>query len=111
MKVLPILTYPNPVLHKISDAVTVFDKELEDFCTSLLVTMKSAKGYGLAAPQVGVLKRIIVVGVDEHPLVFINPEIISASEEMFPFREGCLSVPGYFESRSRAKTITLKYNG
>lgn len=110
MKVLRILTYPNPVLHQISDAVTVFDEELKEFCASMLITMKTGKGLGLAAPQVGVMKRIITVCIDEkYPLVFVNPEIVSVSEETFPFREGCLSVPGYFEERSRAKNITLKF--
>ena len=110
-KTLPILIYPNPILHQVSDVVTAFDEELEDLCTALLLTMRTGKGLGLAAPQVGVLKRVIAVWIDEkYPMVFVNPEIISASEEMFPFREGCLSVPGYFEARSRAKNITLKFN-
>lgn len=107
---LPILKYPNPKLHEISTPVTKFGSELESFGKDLFVTMKANGGVGLAAPQVGILKRIIAVWVEEeHPMVFFNPEIVSSSEDMFPFREGCLSVPGYFEGRERARNITLKF--
>lgn len=107
---LPILKYPNPTLHEISTPVTEFGPELAEFGKALLLTMKQGKGIGLAAPQVGILKRIIAVWISEqHPLVFFNPEIVSSSKEVFPFSEGCLSVPGYFEDRTRAKNIKLKF--
>ncbi len=107
---LPILKYPNPKLHEVSTPVTLFGPEQEEFGKALLVTMKAQKGIGLAAPQVGILKRIIAIWIDEQaPMVFFNPEIVSSSEELFPFSEGCLSVPGYFEDRQRAKTIKLKF--
>lgn len=110
MNPLPILKYPNPKLHEVSTPVTVFGPELEEFGKAMLLTMKGKKGIGLAAPQVGILKRILAVWIiEEAPMVFFNPEIVSSSEELFPFREGCLSVPGYFEERSRAKTIKLKF--
>lgn len=106
---LPILIWPNDKLRQESEEVTIFDSDLELLGRQLLDTMKARKGVGLAAPQCGIMKRVIAVWIDDVlPLVFVNPVIIEQSEDKFSFKEGCLSVPGYFEARERAKKITLE---
>lgn len=110
MDALTILKYPDERLHLTCKDETMFDEPLEKFSQRLLQTMKTQRGIGLAAPQVNVHKNIIAVWIDEDkPFVFVNPIIVDASEELYDFREGCLSVPGYYEDRKRPKKITLKY--
>jgi peptide deformylase len=97
--ILPIVKYGDPVLHKTCEPVTRFDQELETLAKNMVQTMYSAPGYGLAAPQVGVLRRLIVVDdtVGEKPdslIVLVNPEIIDAEGDQFE-EEGCLSVPDF----------------
>jgi peptide deformylase len=97
--ILPIVKYGDPVLQKVCDPVTNFDQELETLAKNMVQTMYSAPGYGLAAPQVGVLKRLIAVDdtVGEKPdslIVLVNPEIIDAEGDQFE-EEGCLSVPDF----------------
>jgi peptide deformylase len=108
---MKILTYPNPILTQVSEPVTEFGEELKNFCDELHTTMIKSDGAGLSAVQVGVLKRIVVMQVpdgDKH--VFINPQISICSEKKFPYSEGCLSVPGYFEERERSTAIWLEYD-
>lgn len=114
MDTLSILKYPDERLHLPCKDVTVFDKDLQDFGQALLRTMKASKGIGLAAPQVGIQKNIIAVCIEKsensYPFVFVNPKITEVSEELYDFREGCLSVPGYYEDRKRPKRITVEFH-
>ena len=88
-----ILTEDNPRLRKVSRPVESFDKKLHDLLDDMLETMDRANGVGLAAPQVGILKRVVVIDVGEGLIELVNPEII-ASEGTQMCIEGCLSVPG-----------------
>ncbi len=115
MAKLKIRYYPDPVLKATNKKITMFDKSVRKLAQDMLDTMYENDGVGLAAPQVGVSKRIMVIdvnaGSEEHPrrpIVFINPTIISQEGEMTG-QEGCLSFPGvYFEVR-RARKIVVKY--
>lgn len=108
--IVPVLTYPDERLHKECADIIEFGPEIEHLGRTLLYTMKAFKGIGLAGPQVGILKNIIAVWIEEKaPMVFVNPQIVSVSTEMFKFSEGCLSVPGYYEDRERPKVIKLKF--
>jgi peptide deformylase len=97
--ILPIVKYGDPVLEKVAEPVTVFDQELEQLAKNMVETMYAAPGYGLAAPQVGVSKRLIVLdeSVGKTPdslLVLVNPEIINNEGQQCE-EEGCLSVPDF----------------
>ena len=111
-KVLKLFTYPDPLLKEISKEVTDFSKELKSLSDDMFKTMYENSGIGLAAPQVGILKRIVVIDLQEDdkkvPLIFINPQIIEACGST-TFEEGCLSVPGYHEVVKRKKDITVKF--
>ncbi len=98
MAILPIITLPDPVLRKRAAPIERVDAELKRLMDDLLLTMYDAPGIGLAAPQVGILRRLIVMDParDEEPkepLVMVNPEIVLRSEEMRLHEEGCLSIP------------------
>lgn len=122
--ILPIRIFPDSILSQQSKPVSVEEfntKELVRFVEQMHKTMLSNNGIGLAAVQVGVLKRIITMQIPKIemieekqidtsiPYTFINPEIVSINNIPFTFNEGCLSVPGYFEERSRPSEIVLKY--
>jgi peptide deformylase len=97
--VLPILKYGDPLLQKLCEPVTVYDADLEQLARNMVETMYSAPGVGLAAPQVGVLKRLIALDVtvgqkEGNLIVVVNPEIIAAEGEQFE-DEGCLSIPDF----------------
>ena len=122
MAVLELYTYPHKILAQRAEKVEKVDDEMRKFLDDMLETMYHDKGVGLAAPQVGVSKRVIVIDdkVTEegergpHPLYMVNPEIIEKSEEMILFNEGCLSVPGQsaeVERHFRVKVKYLDYNG
>ena len=109
MAQLPILEYPDPRLRIRANPVTEFDDELRRLAADLLETMYAAPGIGLAATQVDVHKRILVVDVSEErnePFCLVNPEIVRA-EGQVSYEEGCLSVPDVFESVDRAERITV----
>src|ERR1700690_3691430 len=113
MTKLVILEYPDPRLRKKAAAVTAVDDALRQFIGNLLETMYSANGVGLAATQVDVHKRVIVLDVSEtrdQPLVLINPEILSKDGEG-PVEEGCLSLPGIYDKLSRATHIRVRALG
>jgi peptide deformylase len=98
MSLLTILTYPDPRLHKIAKPVAHIDARIQQLATDMLETMYEAKGVGLAATQVDVHERLLVMDVSEardQPLVVINPRVIWKSETMMTGDEGCLSVPGF----------------
>ncbi len=113
MPKLPLVYYPSDTLRQKTKKISRFDSSTRKLAQDMLETMYSSNGVGLAAPQVGVSKRMMVIDVagdDEprKPIVFINPEIIEASGEMVG-QEGCLSFPGvYFEVR-RAARIVVKF--
>ena len=93
MAVLKLYEYPHPVLRKKCEKVSKVDDELRSFLRDMLETMYDAEGVGLAAVQVGILKRIVTIDVGEGPIILINPEIIEEDGEQCGY-EGCLSVPG-----------------
>lgn len=110
---LPILEYPDPRLRIRAERVTVVDEETKKLVDDMFETMYAAPGVGLAATQVDVHKRIIVIDVSEardQPYCLINPEIVSA-EGRESFEEGCLSVPGLYEYVERAERIKIKAQG
>ncbi|WP_138493111.1 peptide deformylase [Paenibacillus pinistramenti] len=104
-----IVLEPDEVLHKRAKEVTKITPNVQKLLTDMADTMYHAEGVGLAAPQVGILKRIIVVDVgDENGLIeLINPEIVTREGEQFG-PEGCLSIPGYRGDVRRAQTVTVK---
>ena len=114
MALIKILTEPNKILRQQSLPVEKVDGELQKLIDDMLETMYAAPGIGLAAIQVGVPKRIIVLDIaskDEpkNPMCFINPEIIEKSETNSSYEEGCLSVPGQFAEIDRPSKCYLKY--
>lgn len=112
MTLLNILHYPDERLHTVAKPIEVFDEALQKLINDMFETMYAAKGIGLAATQVNVHKRLLVIdikGQDEsaHPMVFINPEIVQVSGQI-KFEEGCLSVPGIYETVTRAQEVHVK---
>lgn len=128
MAKLTILTFPDPRLREVSQPVTEFGPELKTLVENMIETMYDAKGIGLAAPQVGELKRLIVIDTRprdekgrrykydemtelekrvEQPLVLINPVLVKG-EGKTTFDEGCLSIPSYFETVERFEKIVMK---
>jgi peptide deformylase len=109
---LQILEYPDPRLRKVAQPVTVFDGALRQLVADMAETMYAAPGIGLAATQVDVHERIIVIDVSEnkdHLRVFINPEIVWASEETALCEEGCLSVPGIYDEVRRPARVRVRF--
>lgn len=114
MAKLPILVAPDPRLAKQSAPVTEVNDDIRQLMDNMLETMYAAPGIGLAAPQVGVLKRVIVLdvaGEDEPPkaLRMANPEIIWVSDDDAEYNEGCLSVPDHYADVVRPAACTIKY--
>ncbi len=124
-KELPIVTYPDPVLTQIAQPVTEFNKELQTLCIDMLYTMYHAPGIGLAAPQIGLSKRLFVIDVDFsreetsegseeylmsdfNPRIFINP-VIKKTEGETVYQEGCLSLPGIYEDVKRFDKVEIEY--
>jgi peptide deformylase len=111
MALLPILTYPDPRLHTVAKPVQAVDARVRNLIADMLQTMYDANGIGLAATQVDVHERLIVIDTSEErnqPLVLINPEIVWASEETQVGDEGCLSVPGIYDGVERARAIKVR---
>ena len=114
MAVKKILLYPNSLLFRISARIEKFDENLISLSRDLIDTMYEADGVGLAAPQLGVNKRIFVMDCsgeneDKDCKIVINPEIEHVSEELSLYNEGCLSIPGITEEISRPKVIKVVY--
>jgi peptide deformylase len=108
MAILPIKTVPEPVLRRKSKRVSTIDGSIRKLAEDMLETMHAAPGVGLAAPQVGVPLRVIVIGLpEEEDFVLVNPEIVRRVGERL-VTEGCLSVPGYFGEIKRARRVTVK---
>ena len=116
MALLPILTIPDPRLRVISTPVERIDAEIHRLLDDMLETMYEAPGIGLAAVQVGVAKRIVVIDIAKRkddaeppaPIFLLNPEIIWACEELSTYNEGCLSVPEYFEDVQRPARVRAR---
>ena len=111
MAILPILCYPDPRLHTVAKPVQEVDARIRTLIQDMLATMYDANGIGLAATQVDVHERVIVIDVSEErdqPLVLINPEITWASEETQVGDEGCLSVPGIYDGVERSSAVRVR---
>ena len=119
MAIRPIVEVPDPLLRQISSPVEKVDDELRALIADMFETMYDAPGIGLAAIQVGVPKRVIVMDLQEEedeegkpirePRVFVNPEILDPAEEMNTYTEGCLSVPDQFADVDRPATCRVKW--
>ncbi len=114
MTIKPLIILPDPLLRQVSKPVERFDSEIVRLAEDMLETMYDAPGIGLAAVQIGVPRRMLVVdvskeGEEKTPLVVINPEILSTSEERSTYEEGCLSIPDYYAEVERPAALTLKY--
>jgi peptide deformylase len=110
MALLPLLYYPDPKLHTVARPVQAVDARIRDLIGDMLETMYDANGVGLAATQVDVHERLIVIDVSEQrnsPLVLINPEVTWASPEKQVSDEGCLSVPGVYDGVERAAAVKV----
>ena len=124
MSVLELYEYPHPILEQKAESVLKVDADVKKFLDDMLETMYADKGVGLAAPQIGVSKRIVVIDAEQYeedgeykkgnPLYLINPEIVYKSEETILFCEGCLSVPkqnAEVERHYKVKVRYLDYDG
>ena len=114
MALKEILTEPNKILREKSSPVEKVDTDVQKLMDDMLETMYAAPGIGLAAIQVGVPKRVIVLDLDQkegqrNPMFFINPEIIEKSKDNSTYEEGCLSVPGQFAEIDRPEKCHIKY--
>ena len=114
MAIRPILTLPDPRLRKAATPVTAIDAELRALVADMFETMYDAPGVGLAATQLGVMKRLFVMdcaGKDEPPapMAFINPEIVAVSEETETSEEGCLSIPEVYDMVTRPAGVRLRW--
>jgi len=116
---MKIHVYPDPILHQRCEDVVIFDDDNDQFLSQLFVdmalTMVNNQGIGIAAPQVGISANFIVLLVQNpgaekpEPIALVNPKIISASEDMFEWEEGCLSVPGFYEDRKRPRSVVVEF--
>ena len=109
-----IVVEPDPILRKKSQSLEKVDDELRKLLDDMLETMYSAPGIGLAAVQIGILKRLIVIDISKdvekkEPLFLINPKIIFQSKKKSSYEEGCLSIPGYFAEIERPSECHLNY--
>jgi peptide deformylase len=114
MAKLQILCYPDPRLHTIAKPVLQVDDRIRQLADNMLETMYAAEGVGLAATQVDVHERLIVMDTSENndaPLVLINPELVARSEDMAINSEGCLSVPTFYDKVSRHAAVTVRALG
>ena len=114
MTVRPIITLPDPRLRLVSKPVGKIDAEIRKLAEDLLETMYEAPGIGLAAIQIGVPKRVFTMDLakkDEpkNPQVYVNPEVLWASEERSTYEEGCLSIPEFYEEVERPSQVKVRY--
>ena len=114
MTIKPLIILPDPILRQASKPIETVDGEVKKLAADMLETMYDAPGIGLAAIQIGVPCRMLVLdvskeGEDKTPLVFINPEIISSSDERSVYEEGCLSIPDYYAEVERPAKIKVRH--
>ena len=116
MTIRDIKTFPSEVLRKKAEPISKFDKDLQKLVDDMVETMREAPGVGLAAPQVGISERVVVIEfgheddeeIPKQLYVLINPEIVKMSDETVRGIEGCLSVPGLVGSVDRARVVTVR---
>ncbi len=116
MAILPIVTYPDPRLKEISSPVERVTDEVRSQLNDMMETMYASGGIGLAAVQVGIMQRMMVMDVDQtergepvSPIKLVNPEVIWESEETHTYQEGCLSFPGQYADVTRAEKVRIRY--
>ncbi|MFV0360037.1 peptide deformylase [Tropicimonas sp.] len=115
MTLRPILLHPDPRLKKVCDPVSDLSDELRVLADDMLQTMYDAPGIGLAAPQIGVTRRLIVLdcvkeeGAAPRPLIMFNPEILASSDERNVYEEGCLSIPDHYAEIERPAGVTVRW--
>ena len=114
MTIKPLIILPDPILRQVSKPIETIDSEVKKLADDMLETMYDAPGIGLAAIQIGVARRMLVLdvskdGEDKKPLVFINPEIVASSDARSVYEEGCLSIPDYYAEVERPAGITVKH--
>ena len=111
----PILIHPDPRLKKPCDPVTEITAEVKQLAEDMLETMYDAPGIGLAAPQVGVTKRLLVMDCIKEgppePMVLINPVLLWSSEDLSTYDEGCLSIPDQYAEVKRPASVTVRWTG
>ena len=114
MAILKILEFPDPRLRTIAKPVAEVDERIRTLVDDMFETMYDAPGIGLAATQVNVHERVIVIDISEdksEPLVFINPELQPLTEDLEQMQEGCLSVPGFYETVTRPERVRVRALG
>ena len=114
MTIKPLIILPDPILRQMSAPLGTVDDEARRLADDMLETMYDAPGFGLAAIQIGVPRRMLVLdvsreGEEKTPLVFINPEIVRSSDARSVYEEGCLSIPDYYAEVERPAEITVRY--
>lgn len=114
MTIKPLIILPDPLLRQISQPIERFDADTKRLASDMLDTMYDAPGIGLAAVQIGIDRRMLVIdvareGEEKTPLVFINPLVIASSEERSVYEEGCLSIPDYYAEVERPATVRVDY--
>ena len=114
MTIKPLIILPDPILRQASKPIETVDGDVKKLAADMLETMYDAPGIGLAAIQIGVPRRMLVLDVskegdDKAPLVFINPEVVASSDERSVYEEGCLSIPDYYAEVERPAKITVRH--
>ncbi|MDX3926588.1 MAG: peptide deformylase [Shinella sp.] len=114
MTIKPLIILPDPLLRQVSSPIEAVNDDVRKLADDMLETMYDAPGIGLAAIQIGVPRRMLVLDVSKEeegkqPLVFINPEIVSSSEARSVYEEGCLSIPDYYAEVERPAEIEVRY--
>ena len=114
MSIKPLILLPDPVLRRQSDPIERVDDAVLKLADDMLETMYDAPGIGLAAVQVGIPRRLLVVDCsredeDQAPMVFINPQVVTSSDERSTYEEGCLSIPDYYAEVERPMQVTVDY--
>ncbi len=114
MTIKPLIILPDPILRQASKPIERVDADLQRLADDMLETMYDAPGIGLAAIQIGVPRRMLVIdvsreGEEKQPQVFINPEIVKSSDERSVYEEGCLSIPDYYAEVERPAVVSVKY--
>ena len=116
MTIKPLIILPDPILRQASAPIEQVDDAVRNLSADMLETMYDAPGIGLAAIQVGIARRMLVIDLskedeEKQPQVFLNPEILQFSDERSVYEEGCLSIPDYYAEVERPAKITVKYLG
>lgn len=114
MTIKPLIILPDPVLRQLSKPVETVDADVRRLADDMLETMYDAPGIGLAAIQIGIPRQMLVIdvskeGEDKQPMLFINPKILTSSDERSVYEEGCLSIPDYYAEVERPAEITVEY--